>query len=51
MPKRLMKNVDRGYTNLDRNKVEDLLASVPQKAIEPAQQQDTAQDGTEEVAQ
>ena len=26
MPKRLMKNIDRGYTNLDRNKVQDMLS-------------------------
>jgi hypothetical protein len=25
MPKKLMKTIDRGYTNLDRNKVQDLL--------------------------
>ena len=27
MPKRLMKNIDRGYTNLDRNKVQDILSN------------------------
>jgi hypothetical protein len=38
MPKRLMKNVDRGYHNLDKNKVQDILSSTPQQ-MEPADQQ------------
>lgn len=40
MPKRLITNIQRGYTNLDKNKVEDILAKVPfnPQQIEPAQQ-------------
>ena len=38
MPKRLMKNVDRGYTNLDKNKVQDIMSTVPTQ-MEPAEQQ------------
>lgn len=43
MPKRLMKNIDRGYTNLDRNKVQDSLSQLPSAPIEPA---DVAAQGT-----
>src|SRR6056300_1665539 len=39
MPKTLMKNVDRGYTNLDKNKVQDILANVQaMKNPEPVEQ-------------
>ena len=45
MPKRLMKNIDRGYTNLDKNKVQDILSQVGVNAqLEPAEQ---AEQGTE----
>jgi len=45
MPKRLMKNIDRGYTNLDKNKVQDILSQVGVNAqLEPAEQ---AAQGTE----
>ena len=40
MPKRLMKNIDRGYTNLDKNKVQDILSSnTAMKQAEPAEAQ------------
>lgn len=40
MPKRLMKNIDRGYQNLDRNKVQDILSSnTAIKQPEPAEEQ------------
>ena len=40
MPKRLMKNIDRGYQNLDRNKVQDILSSnMAMKQAEPAEAQ------------
>jgi hypothetical protein len=40
MPKRLMKNIDRGYQNLDRNKVQDILSSnTAMKQAEPAEAQ------------
>ena len=39
MPKTLMKNVDRGYTNLDKNKVQDILSNVDaMKTPEPVEQ-------------
>ena len=39
MPKRLMKNIDRGYKNLDRNKVDDILANnAVNMNLEPAQE-------------
>jgi hypothetical protein len=39
MPKALMKNVDRGYTNLDKNKVQDILSnSVQAQNPEPVDQ-------------
>jgi len=37
MPKRLMKNIDRGYTNLDRNKVQDVL-NQGNNILEPVEQ-------------
>ena len=49
MPKALMKNVDRGYTNLDKNKVQDILSNSTQtQNPEPVDQ--TAQ-GTPDEAQ
>ena len=40
MPKTLMKNIDRGYHNLDRNKVQDILSGNTAKNIpEPAEAQ------------
>ena len=49
MPKTLMKNVDRGYSNLDKNKVQDILSnSVQAQNPEPVDQ--TAQ-GTPDEAQ
>ena len=49
MPKRLMKNIDRGYTNLDRNKVSDLLTQngIVTSQPEPVE----AQQGTEDAQQ
>jgi hypothetical protein len=40
MPKRLMTNIQRGYTGLDKNKVEDILAkgAVNAQQLEPAQE-------------
>lgn len=39
MPKTLMKNIDRGYTNLDKNKVEDILNNPMSKLnAEPVDQ-------------
>ena len=39
MPKRLMKNIDRGYKNLDRNKVQDIMANnAVNMNLEPAQE-------------
>lgn len=39
MPKTLMKNVDRGYTNLDKNKVQDILNNADAvKNPEPVEQ-------------
>lgn len=39
MPKRLMYNIDRGYSNLDKNKVEDILTQVTKHLqLEPAEQ-------------
>ena len=39
MPKSLMKNVDRGYTNLDKNKVQDILSNTQAiKNPEPVEQ-------------
>jgi len=50
MPKRLMKNIDRGYQNLDRNKVQDILSSnTAMKQAEPAEAQ--AAQGTENEQQ
>jgi len=49
MPKRLMKNIDRGYTNLDRNKVQDVLSTIPQNNIEPPEA--AAAEGEENAAE
>lgn len=52
MPKRLMKNVDRGYTNLDTNKVSDVLSQIPVNAqAQPEQAEQTAQGIDDEQAQ
>jgi hypothetical protein len=45
MPKRLMHNIQRGYNNLDKNKVEDILSKVPVNI----QQLDQAQAAAEEA--
>jgi hypothetical protein len=52
MPKRLMNNVQRGYTNLDKNKVDDLLASIPvnPQQLEPAQEAAAQEAGNEQPA-
>ena len=40
MPKTLMKNIDRGYNNLDKNKVSDILDNnIGLKQPEPVEQQ------------
>ena len=45
MPKRLMKNIDRGYKNLDRNKVQDIMANnVVNMNLEPAQEVEAQQE-------
>lgn len=38
MPKRLMKNVDRGYSNLDKNKVQDFVTQGLPATTEPVEQ-------------
>ena len=44
MPKRLMKNIDRGYKNLDKNKVQDILSNnAVNMNLEPADEQAQAQ--------
>ena len=42
MPKRLMKNIDRGYTNLDKNKVQDLLTQGGVVSTQPEPVEGTA---------
>ena len=37
MPKRLMKNVDRGYSNLDKNKVQDFITQGLPTTTEPVE--------------
>lgn len=40
MPKKLMSDINRGYRELDRNKVEDILSrNTAGQAVEPAEQQ------------
>lgn len=40
MPKKLMSDINRGYTELDRNKIEDIVSSSGVNAhIDPAEQQ------------
>ena len=40
MPKKLMKDINRGYTELDKNKIEDIVSSSGVNAhIDPAEQQ------------
>ena len=38
MPKRLMKNIDRGYSNLDKNKVQDFVTKGLPTTTEPVEQ-------------
>jgi hypothetical protein len=39
MPKRLIHNIQRGYTNMDKNKVQDILSQIPVNSpLEPAQE-------------
>ena len=49
MPKTLMKNIDRGYTNLDRNKVQDLLTqnNIIGNVAEPVEQAEAPEAGNE----
>jgi hypothetical protein len=45
MPKKLMTDINRGYRNLDKNKVEDILSmngAVQSLAADPAQEQGEA---------
>lgn len=51
MPKTLMKNIDRGYTNLDRNKVQDLLTQngVVANQAEPVEQTAAPEAGDEQA--
>jgi hypothetical protein len=44
MPKRLMKNVDRGYSNLDKNKVQDVLTQGIPSTTQPVEQQAAAEE-------
>jgi hypothetical protein len=40
MPKKLMSDINRGYTELDKNKIEDIVsASGVNAQIDPAEQQ------------
>jgi hypothetical protein len=40
MPKKLMHDINRGYTELDRNKIEDIVSmSGVNASIDPAEQQ------------
>jgi hypothetical protein len=40
MPKKLMHDINRGYTELDKNKIEDIVgASGVNASIDPAEQQ------------
>ena len=49
MPKTLMKNVDRGYTNLDKNKVQDILSNnIALQNLEPVE---ATQQGTQDEQQ
>ena len=50
MPKTLMKNIDRGYSNLDKNKVSDILANanIGMKQPEPVEQQEAGMDNAEQ---
>jgi hypothetical protein len=43
MPKRLMKNIDRGYNNLDKNKVRDMLTQGGVVASQPEPVEETPQ--------
>jgi hypothetical protein len=49
MPKTLMKNVDRGYTNLDKNKVQDILNNTSaMKNPEPVEQTEQGMDNEQQ---
>lgn len=49
MPKTLMKNVDRGYTNLDKNKVQDILNNADAvKNPEPVEQTEQGMDNEQQ---
>jgi len=51
MPKRLMKNIDRGYTNLDKNKVQDVIGNIPQQnAMQEPAEQEQPEETTDEPA-
>ena len=40
MPKKLMSDINRGYTELDKNKIEDIVnANIINSSIDPAEQQ------------
>ena len=40
MPKKLMSDINRGYTELDKNKIEDIVnANIINGSIDPAEQQ------------
>jgi hypothetical protein len=40
MPKKLMSDINRGYTELDKNKIEDIVnANSINASIDPAEQQ------------
>jgi len=49
MPKTLMKNVDRGYTNLDKNKVQDILSN--NIALQNPEPVEATQQGTQDEQQ
>jgi len=51
MPKRLIQNIQRGYNELDKNKVEDILTSVavnPQQLDQASELQAAAEGGADE---
>jgi len=52
MPKRLMNNIQRGYRNLDRNKVDDILSQIPVNPaqLEPAQEAAAQETGDDQPA-
>jgi hypothetical protein len=50
MPKRLIQNIQRGYNELDKNKVEDILSSVPvnPQQLDQASELQAAEGGADE---